>query len=171
MPGEIALRLEKYLLRGSFLAKLQASSIVSKKVTKILHEWSLVINLFRWLTIQTTFKIDSIPCNCVCIFKTFSKQYCLDYYIKRKKCSSFTETYRVFRGCRKRVLQHISATIMNGWNGKNVLSLVKRIHSVRGNTVLAFYLFVWASCKWKKQYYTFNNSSILQMLGKNHCCF
>ena len=33
MPGEIALRmLEKYLLRGPFLAKLQASSIVSKKV-------------------------------------------------------------------------------------------------------------------------------------------
>ena len=81
-----------------------------------MHEWSLVINLFWWLTIQTTFKIDSIPCNCVCIFKTFSKQYCLDYYIKRKKCSSFTETYRVFRERQKRVTQYISATIMNEWN-------------------------------------------------------
>ena len=117
MPGEIAVKiLEKYLLRGSFLVKLQASSLMSKKITKIMHEWSLVINLFWWLTIQTTFKIDSIPCNCVCIFKTFSKQYCLDYYIKRKKCSSFTETYRVFRERQKRVSQHISATIMNEWN-------------------------------------------------------
>ena len=117
MPGEIALRiLEKYLLRGSFLVKLQASSLMSKKITKIMHERSLVINLFRWLTIQTTFKIDSIPCNCVCIFKTFSKQYCLDYYIKRKKCSSFTETYRVFRERQKRLTQHISATIINRWN-------------------------------------------------------
>ena len=183
-----------------------------------MHEFSLVINLFWWLTIQTTFKIDSIPCNCVCIFKTFSKQYCLDYYIKRKKCSSFTETYTMFRERRKRVSQHISATIKNGlnrdvcpngmhlilwrpcnlsfqyfWNerfnfswhlidirllhshfcssaevfftslaalsqnlsvhnsGKNVLSLVKRIHGVRGNTLLVFYLFVWASCKWKKK--------------------
>ena len=79
-----------------------------------MHEWSLVINLFWWLTIQTTFKIDSIPCNCVCIFKTFSKQYCLDYYIKRKKCSSFIETYRVFRERRKRVSQHFSTTSMNG---------------------------------------------------------
>ena len=121
MPGEIALRiLEKYLLRGSFLVKLEASSLMSKKITKIMHEWSLVINLFWWLTIQTTFKIDSISCNCVCIFKTLSKQYCLqyclDYYIKRKKCLSFTETYRVFRERRKHILQHISATIKNGWN-------------------------------------------------------
>ena len=87
-----------------------------EKISKIMHEWSLVINLFRWLTIQTIFKIDSIPGNWVYIFKTFSKQYCLDYYIKRKKCSSFTETYRVFRERQKRVTQHISATIMNGWN-------------------------------------------------------
>ena len=122
MPGEIALRiLEKYLLGGSFLVKLQASSLMSKKITKIMHEWSIVINLFWWLTIQTTFKIDSIPCNCVCIFKTFSKQYCLDYYIKGKKCSSFTETYRVFRERQKRVSQHISATIMNEWN-RNALT-------------------------------------------------
>ena len=97
LPSEIAVKIrEKYLLKGSFLVKLQASSLMSKKITKIMHEWSLVINLFWWLTIQTTFKIDSIPCNCVCIFKTFSKQYCLDYYIKRKKCSSFTETCRYF---------------------------------------------------------------------------
>ena len=117
MPGEIALRiLEKYLLRGSFLVKLQAFSLMSKKITKTMHEWSIVINLFWWLTIQTTFKLDSIPCNCVCIFKTFSKQYCLDYYIKRKSCSSFTETYRVSHERRKRVSQHISATIKNGWN-------------------------------------------------------
>ena len=117
MPSEIALRvLEKHLLRCSFLVKRQASSLMSKKITKIMHEWSLVINLFGWLTIQTTFKTDSIPCNCVCIFKTFSKQYCLDYYIKRKKCSSFTETYRVFCELRKHVLQHISATIKSGWN-------------------------------------------------------
>ena len=85
-------------------------------MTKIIHEWSLVKNLIRWLTIQTTFKIDSIPCNCVRIFKTFSKQYSLDYYIKRKKCSSFIETYRVFRERRKRVSQHFSATSMNGGN-------------------------------------------------------
>ena len=204
-----------------------------------MHEWSLVINLFRWLTIQTTFKIDSIPGNWVYIFKTFSKQYCLDYYIKRKKCSSFTETYRVLRERRKRVSQHIYTTIKNGWNrdvcpngmhlifwrpcilsfqhfwterfnysrhlinicllhshfcsnirifllvlaalsqnlsidndGKYVLSLVKRIHGVPGNTLLVFYLFVWASCNWKKkQYYTFNNLSILQMLGKDHVLF
>ena len=159
---------------------------------------------------------------------------------KKKKCSSFTEIYGLSRELRKRVLQHISATIMSGWNrdvrpsgiylafwrpcilsfqnfwtekfnfswslinicllhshlcsgvgffllvlaalsqnlsvhnaGKNVLSLVKRIHGVRGNTLLVFYLFVWASCKWKKkkQYYTFNNSSILQMLGKDHVLF
>ena len=85
LPGEIAVKiLKKYLLRVSFLVKLQASSLMSKKMTKIIHEWSLVKNLIRWLTIQTTFKIDSIPCNCVRILKTFSKQYCLDFYIKRK---------------------------------------------------------------------------------------
>ena len=195
MPGEIALRiLEKYLLRGLFLVKLQASGLVSKKITKAMHEWSIVINLFWWLTIQTTFKLDSIPCNCVCIFKTFSKQYCLDYHIKRKKCSSFTETYRAFRERRKRVSQHICTTIKNRWNcdvcpnrmhlifwrpcifsfqyfwtekfnfswqrwvfllvlaalpqnlsvpnaRKNVLSLVKRIHGVRGNTLYSPALF------------------------------
>ena len=60
------------------------SAIAPKKLAKIMHdEWSLVKNLFWWLTIQTTFKIDPIPCNCVYIFKTFSKQYCLGYYIKR----------------------------------------------------------------------------------------
>ena len=117
MPDEIAVKIrEKYLLKGSFLVKLQVSSLMSKINNKNYAWVSLVINLFRWLTIQTTFKIDSIPCNCVCIFKTFSKQYCLDYYIKRKKCSSFTETYRVFRERQKRVTQHISATIMNEWN-------------------------------------------------------
>ena len=85
MPGEIALIiLEKYLLRGSFLVKLQASSLMSRKITKIMHEWSIVINLFWWLTIQTTLKIDQIPCNCVYIFKTFSMQYLLDYYVERK---------------------------------------------------------------------------------------
>ena len=117
MLGEIALRiLEKYLLRGSFIVKLQASSLKSKKITKITHEWSLVMNLFWWSINQTTFKIDSIPANCVCIFKSFSTQYCLDYFIKRNKFSSFIETYRVFRERRKRISQHISATIKNGWN-------------------------------------------------------
>ena len=167
-----------------------------------MHEWSLVLNLFRWLTIQTTFKIDSIPCNCVCLFKTFSKQYCLDYYIKRKKCSSFTETYIVFHERQKRATQHISATIMNRWNHHVwprrmhlifcrpcilsfqhfwterfnfswhllnicllhshfcssvgifllVLAALPQNLSVhRGNTLLVFYLFVWASSKWKKQ--------------------
>ena len=81
-----------------------------------MHDYNLVINLFWGLTIQTTFKIDSIPCNCVCLFKTFSKQYCLDYCIKRKTFSSFTETYRVFRERRKRVSQHNSVTIKNVWN-------------------------------------------------------
>ena len=117
MPHEIAVKIrEKYLLKGSFLVKLQVSSLMSKINNKNYAWVSLVINLFRWLTIQTTFKIDSIPCNCVWIFKTFSKQYYLDFYIKRKKCSSFTETYRVFRERQKRVTQHISATIMNEWN-------------------------------------------------------
>ena len=74
MPNETAVKIrEKYLLKGSFLVKLQASSLMSKKITKIMHKSSLVINLFRRLTIQTTFKIDSIPCNCVCKFKIFSK--------------------------------------------------------------------------------------------------
>ena len=51
LTGEAALRiLEKYLLRGSLLVKLQASSLMSKKI-KNMHEWSLVINLFWWLTI------------------------------------------------------------------------------------------------------------------------
>ena len=106
----------KIPIGGLFLVKLQASSLMSKKI-KTMHEWSLVINLSWWLTIQTTeiHSIDSILCNCVRIFKTFSKQYCLDYYIKRKKCSFFTEIYRVFRELQKRVLQHISATIMNDW--------------------------------------------------------
>ena len=117
LPSEIAVKIrEKYLLKGSFLVKLQVSSLMSKINNKNYAWVSLVINLFRWLTIQTTFKIDSIPCNCVCIFKTFSKQYCLDYYIKRKKCSSFRETYRVLRERRKCVSQHIYTTIKNGWN-------------------------------------------------------
>ena len=106
----------EYLVGGSFLVKLQASSLTSKKITKIKHERSLVINLFWWLTIQTTFKVDSIPCNCGCILKTFSKQYRLDYYTKGKKCSPFTETYRVFRERQIRVSQHISATTVNEWN-------------------------------------------------------
>ena len=191
-----------------------------------------MITLFRWLTIQTTFEINSIPCNYVCIFKIFSKQYCLDYYIKRKKCSSFTETYRVFRERQKRVTQHISATIMNGWNRNvrpsgmhlifwrpfifscqhfsterfnfswhlinicllhshfcssvgilllvlialsqnlsvlNVLSMVKRIQGVLGNTLLVVLFFSLSVLQMKKkQSYTFNNSSILQMLGKDH---
>ena len=57
--------------------------------------------------------------------------------------------------------------------GKNVLSMLKCIHGVCGNTLLVFYLFVSASCKWKKkkQYYTINNSSIFQMLGKDHVLF
>ena len=38
LTGEAALRiLEKYLLRGSFLVKLQASSLMSKKI-KNMHE-------------------------------------------------------------------------------------------------------------------------------------
>ena len=87
------------------------------KINNKNYAWvSLAINLLRWLKIHTTFKIDSIPCNYVWIFKTFSEQYCLDFYIKRKKCSSFTETYRVFRERQKRVTQYISATIMNEWN-------------------------------------------------------
>ena len=197
-----------------------------------MHKWSLVKNLFWWLTIQTTFKIDSIPCNCVCIFKTFSKQYCLDYYIKRKKCSSFIETYRVFRERRKRVSQHFSTISMNGGNRDvcpdgmhlifwrpwtlsfqhvwterfnfswhlinicllhshfcssvgilllvlialsqnlsvlNVLSMVKRIQGVLGNTLLVVLFFSLSVLQMKKkQCYTFNNSSILQMLGKDH---
>ena len=52
----------------------------------------------------------------MCIFKTFSEQYFLNYYIKRKKCSSFIETYRVFRECRKRVSQHFSTISMSGEN-------------------------------------------------------
>ena len=201
---------------------------MSKKTTKIMHEWRLVINLFWWLRIQNTFTTDSIPYNCVCIFKTFFKQYCIDYYIKRKKCSTFTEAYRVFQECQKQVSQHNSVTIMNRWNHdvyptrmhlifwrpcilsfqnffpnfwterfnfsrhlinicllhshfcssieffllvlaalsqnssvhnatKNILSLGKHIHSVRRSTLLVFYLFIWASCKWK-------NSIILSII-------
>ena len=147
------------------------------------------------------------------------------------------QKHRVFRECRKRVSQHISATIMNGWNrdmcprgmhlifwrpcilsfqhfwterfnfswhliniclllshfcssvgffllvlaalsqnlsvhnaGKNVLALVKRLQGVGGNILLVFYLFVWASCTWKKQYYTSSNS-LLQMISKDHLLF
>ena len=66
-----------------------------------MYKWSIVINFFRWLTVQTTVKIDSIPSNWCC----------LDYYILKKKWSSFIETYRVFLRA-----QHIFAVIMNGWN-------------------------------------------------------
>ena len=39
LPSEIAVKIrEKYLLKGSFLVKLQASSLMSKKITKIMHE-------------------------------------------------------------------------------------------------------------------------------------
>ena len=72
---------------------------MSKKT--IMYKWSIVINFFRWLTVQTTVKIDSIPSNWCC----------LDYYICKKKWSSFIETYRVFLWA-----QHIFAVIMNGWN-------------------------------------------------------
>ena len=72
--------------------------------------------MFRRLIIQSTFKIDSIPCNCVCIFKTFSEQYFLNYCIEKKKCSSFIETYRVFRERKKRVWQHFSTISMSGEN-------------------------------------------------------
>ena len=117
MPDEIAVKIrEKCQIKGSFLVKLQVSSLMPKINNKNYAWVKSSLNLFRWLPIQTTFKIGSIYCNCVCIFKTFSKQYCLDFYIKRKKCSSFTETYRVFRERQKRVTQHISATIMNEWN-------------------------------------------------------
>ena len=63
LSGEIWVKiLEKHLLRGLFLVKLQASSLMSKNITKIMHGWSLVINLFQWLTIQITFEKDSILC-------------------------------------------------------------------------------------------------------------
>ena len=54
--------------------------------------------------------------------------------------------------------------------GKNVLSLVKCIHGLRGNTLLVIYLFFWASCKWKKIIL----SIILlyfKCLVKTMCCF
>ena len=166
------------------------------------------------------------------IFKIFSKQYCLDYYIKRKKCSSFTETYRVFRERQKPVTQHVFVTIMNGrnrdvspsgmqfifwrpcnlsfqhlWTKRlnfswhlinicllhsqfcssvgilllvlialsqnlsvlNVLSMVKRIQGVLGNTLLVVLFFSLSVLQMKKkQCYNFNNSSILQMLGREH---
>ena len=94
-----------------------------------MHEWSLVKNWFWWLTIQTTFNTDSILCNCLYIFKRLSMQYCLDYYIKRKKCSSFIETFRAFREHQKRVSQHFSAISVNGRdrdvcpNGMHLISL------------------------------------------------
>ena len=83
-------------------------------------------------------------------------------------CSSFGDVLLVLAALSQNLSVHDS--------GNYVLSLVKRIHVVRGNTLLVFYFFVWASCKWKKktkkkQYYTFNNSSILQMLGKDHILF
>ena len=154
------------------------------------------------------------------------------FLYKKKKCSSFTETYRVFRERQKRLTQHISATIINRWNrnvrpsGKhlvfwrpfifscqhfsterfnfswhlinicllhshfcssvgilllvlialsqnlsvlNVLSMVKRIQGVLGNTLLVVLFFSLSVLQMKKkQCYTFNNSSILQMLGKDH---
>ena len=39
-------------------------------------------------------------------------------------------------------------SVHNG--GKNVLPLVKRIHGSRFNTLLVYYLLVWASCKQQK---------------------
>ena len=45
--------------------------LMSKKIIEIMYDWSVLLNLFRSLTIRTTFKIDLIPCNCVWIFKTF----------------------------------------------------------------------------------------------------
>ena len=159
-----------------------------------MHAWSLVINIFWWLTIQTTFKIDSISCNWLYIFKTISKQYCLNYYTKRKKWSSFTETYSVLWEPKTQiklwyvpyqnaldilknwyldVLAALSQNLSNHNGRKYVLSLVKHIHGIHRNTLSVFYLFVWASYKKekKKQYYTFNNSSTVQMLGKDHVLF
>ena len=63
------------------------------------------------------------------------------------------------------------AKFIRSWCRKNVLSLVKHIHGVHENTLLVFYLFLWESCEWKKQYYIFNIFSILQMLGKDHGLF
>ena len=41
MPGETAVKIrQKYLLKGSFLVKLLASSLMFKKLTKIMHESS-----------------------------------------------------------------------------------------------------------------------------------
>ena len=40
-----------------------------------------------------------------------------------------------------------SLSVHNG--RKNILSLAKRIHGVCETTLLVYYLFVWASCKWK----------------------
>ena len=63
------------------------------------------------------------------------------------------------------------AKFIRSWCRKNVLSLVKHIHGVHENTLLVFYLFLWESCEWKKQYYIFNIFSMFQMLGKDHELF
>ena len=55
--------------------------------------------------------------------------------------------------------------------GKNVLSLVKRIHNVRGNTLWCFIYLFESLVNEKKQHYTLNTSSIVQMLGKDHVLF
>ena len=61
----------------------------------IIYKWNLVINLFRWLTVQTTAKINSVPCNCACMWKHFLSMLPRLLY---------------------NILLHISAAIMNGWN-------------------------------------------------------
>ena len=53
--------------------------------------------------------------------------------------------------------------------GENLLSMVKRIHGVCGNTRLVFYLFVSASWKWKKKKkQTVSGPKILQLLGNSN---
>ena len=60
-------------------------------------------------------------------------------------------------------------SVHNG--GKSVLSLVKRIYGFRGNALLVFYLFVWASCKWKNSIILSIIFPYFKCLVKAMCCF
>ena len=69
------------------------------------------------------------------------------------------------------VLAALSQNLSVHSAGKNVLSLVKRIRASAGTLCWCFIYLFESLVNEKKQRYTFNNSSILQMLGKDHVLF
>ena len=107
--------------------------------------------------------VKCAPAECTWYFEDLA--FCL-FIISELKDSIFHDTYLIFVYKNHTIGYYIAIfvqaldfftsfscfvaflSVHNG--GKNVMPLVKRSHGSRSNTLLVYYLLVWASCKQKK---------------------